>query len=74
MGTGMGSKRMDPVTEEMDPELTVRGRMHWVGVMKDWEWESMSISLFYLTPLLHFHFHPNAKRQHKANKTPVLLG
>ncbi|TVY56185.1 Beauvericin cluster-specific repressor BEA4 [Lachnellula cervina] len=38
-GTGGGKRRMDPATEEMDPELTVRGRMHWVGVMKDWEWE-----------------------------------
>ncbi|TVY24169.1 Beauvericin cluster-specific repressor [Lachnellula hyalina] len=37
---GGGKKRMEPATEEMDPELTVRGRMHWVGVMKDWEWES----------------------------------
>lgn len=23
----------------MDPEYTVRGRLHWVGVMKDWGWE-----------------------------------
>lgn len=30
----------EPVEEEMDKELTVRGRLHWVGVMKDWEWES----------------------------------
>ncbi|CZT48551.1 probable acriflavine sensitivity control protein ACR-2 [Rhynchosporium secalis] len=29
----------EPMDEEMDPELTIRGRMHWVGVMKDWEWE-----------------------------------
>lgn len=36
---GGGKRRVDPVTEEMDPEVTVRGRMHWVGVMKDWEWE-----------------------------------
>lgn len=28
------------ITEDMDQELTVRGRLHWVGVMKDWEWES----------------------------------
>lgn len=33
-------RRLEPVTEEMDPEVTVRGRLHWVGVMKDWEWES----------------------------------
>ncbi|QSZ37322.1 hypothetical protein DSL72_009420 [Monilinia vaccinii-corymbosi] len=28
------------ITEDMDRELTVRGRLHWVGVMKDWEWET----------------------------------
>lgn len=26
--------------ENLDPEKTVRGRLHWVGVMKDWKWES----------------------------------
>ncbi|TVY81333.1 Beauvericin cluster-specific repressor BEA4 [Lachnellula suecica] len=36
---GGGKRRVDPVTEEMDPELTVRGSLHWVGVMKDWNWE-----------------------------------
>lgn len=40
-GSGAGQRRrQDPVTEDMDPDLTVRGRLHWVGVMKDWEWES----------------------------------
>ncbi|CAG8974651.1 hypothetical protein HYALB_00010747 [Hymenoscyphus albidus] len=36
-----GNKRPDQVTvtEDMDPELTVRGRMHWVGVMKERNWE-----------------------------------
>jgi len=29
----------EPITEELDPELTVRGSAHWVGVMKDLEWE-----------------------------------
>ncbi|KAJ5034943.1 uncharacterized protein L3040_008211 [Drepanopeziza brunnea f. sp. 'multigermtubi'] len=29
----------EPLDEEMDVEVTVRGRMHWVGVMKDWGWE-----------------------------------
>ena len=43
-------ERQDPITEEMDPELTVRGRLHWVGVMKDWEWESKSISFLCPTP------------------------
>jgi hypothetical protein len=33
-------KRPEPITEDMDPELTVRGELHWVGVMKEWEWES----------------------------------
>lgn len=25
--------------EEVDFEKTVRGRLHWIGVMKDWKWE-----------------------------------
>lgn len=33
-------RRRDDGEEDMDPELTVRGRLHWVGVMKDWDWES----------------------------------
>lgn len=34
-------RREELTTEEMDmdPEYTVRGSMHWVRVMKDWEWE-----------------------------------
>lgn len=34
MGMGMGTE------EELDPEFTVRGRLHWVGVMREWGWES----------------------------------
>ena len=26
--------------EDIEYEKTVRGRLHWVGVMKDWKWES----------------------------------
>jgi hypothetical protein len=36
---GKGKKTEEMVTEDIDPEFTVRGRLHWVGVMKDWEWE-----------------------------------
>lgn len=44
--TGFERKRVhEPVKEDMDVELTVRGSMHWVTVMKDWEWESKSIVL-----------------------------
>lgn len=25
--------------ELLDPEFTVRGRLHWLGVMRDWNWE-----------------------------------
>jgi len=41
MGRETGKRRSvaEPITEEIDPELTVRGRLHWVGVMKDWGWE-----------------------------------
>ncbi|KAI9841809.1 MAG: hypothetical protein M1837_000353 [Sclerophora amabilis] len=31
------------ITEDLDLEMTVRGRLHWVGVMKDWNWESKSL-------------------------------
>jgi hypothetical protein len=26
-------------TEWLDPETTVKGRLHWLGVMRDWDWE-----------------------------------
>ncbi|KAI9716829.1 MAG: hypothetical protein M1812_005169 [Candelaria pacifica] len=29
----------DAVAEDMPYDMTVRGKLHWVGVMKDWEWE-----------------------------------
>ncbi|KAK3079293.1 hypothetical protein LTS18_005219, partial [Coniosporium uncinatum] len=29
----------DAVTGAVDPEFTVRGKLHWLGVMKDWNWE-----------------------------------
>lgn len=29
----------EPVEEDIDKDWTVRGRLHWVAVMKDWEWE-----------------------------------
>ncbi|KAL8663020.1 MAG: hypothetical protein Q9202_004250 [Teloschistes flavicans] len=32
-------RRSSESIEELDPERTVRGRQHWVGVMKDWDWE-----------------------------------
>jgi hypothetical protein len=32
--------------EDLDPEYTVRGRLHWVGVMKDWGWEGTLYCMF----------------------------
>jgi hypothetical protein len=29
----------DPFTDDFDPEYTVRGMLHWLGVMRDWQWE-----------------------------------
>ncbi len=40
----MERKRVhEPAEEDVDSELGVRGRLHWVSVMKEWEWESKSI-------------------------------
>ena len=33
--------RSTDMLEEIDFERTVRGNMHWVGVMKEWSWEGM---------------------------------
>ncbi|KAI4282880.1 MAG: hypothetical protein L6R38_002600 [Xanthoria sp. 2 TBL-2021] len=32
-------RRSSESIEDLDYERTVRGRLHWVGVMKDWNWE-----------------------------------
>ncbi|CAL8574812.1 hypothetical protein XPA_000763 [Xanthoria parietina] len=32
-------RRSSESIEDLDRERTVRGRLHWVGVMKDWNWE-----------------------------------
>jgi len=37
------AKKEKPVWEELDPELTVRGQLHWVGVMREWKWEGKSL-------------------------------
>ena len=34
--------KSEPIIEQMDPEMTVRGSLHWVGVMKEWAWEGQS--------------------------------
>ncbi|KAF2635067.1 hypothetical protein P280DRAFT_474164 [Massarina eburnea CBS 473.64] len=35
-----GIRRSDVVgTEDLEAEFTVKGRLHWLGVMKDWNWE-----------------------------------
>lgn len=38
----------DPSTGKIDQEFTVRGRLHWLGVMKDWNWEGQFPSLIVL--------------------------
>jgi hypothetical protein len=42
-----GKKSID-LLEEMEFEKTVRGRLHWIGVMKDWKWEGRDRSFFFL--------------------------
>ena len=40
--TGVRLTTLEAEGDDADFERTVRGRLHWVGVMKDWEWEGMS--------------------------------
>jgi len=37
----------DAVTGAVDQEFTVRGRLHWLGVMKDWNWEGEAFRIHY---------------------------
>ena len=37
------NSEMLAMPENMEFEYTVRGRLHWIGVMRDWKWESKSI-------------------------------
>jgi Fungal specific transcription factor domain len=46
-------KNLDPMMEQMDSEMTVRGSLHWVGVMKEWGWEGQSTPLLPLSTLCH---------------------
>jgi Fungal specific transcription factor domain len=36
---GARRRSRDPATGKIDPEFTVKGRLHWLGVMSDWHWE-----------------------------------
>lgn len=35
----------DLVVDQLEPEYTVRGGLHWLGVMQDWDWEGESLPL-----------------------------
>lgn len=37
-----GKRREDVGIEKLEEEYTVKGRLHWLGVMKDWQWEGES--------------------------------
>ena len=39
-------KQSADMLEEMEFDRTVRGRLHWVGVMKDWNWEGEQSCLY----------------------------
>jgi hypothetical protein len=67
---GVERKRVhEPVEEDMDSESTVRGRLHWVGVMKEWEWESKSCSCF-LYLVISFLYHSSPPPSHALYPIP----
>lgn len=41
-------KKSVDTLEDIDFERTVRGRLHWIGVMKDWKWEGERCGSFLL--------------------------
>ncbi len=38
---GPPRRTSDLVVNQLEPEYTVRGSLHWLGVMQDWQWEGM---------------------------------
>ncbi|PGH04199.1 hypothetical protein AJ79_07177 [Helicocarpus griseus UAMH5409] len=40
-----------PGLDNVDEERTVRGRLHWVSVMKDWGWEGKDTNAIYLSSI-----------------------
>jgi hypothetical protein len=45
-------KGVDMLTRSGCTEYTVRGRLHWLGVMKDWDWQGKSIDLLWCLDML----------------------
>ena len=46
LGVGVGTKPWSPVEADTLPfDQTVRGSAHWVGVMRDWNWEGTFLPL-----------------------------
>ncbi len=60
----------EPVEEDMEKDLTVRGKLHWAGVMKDWDWESKSSISMCFCANVQF----GIPQVSKLTPFPVLLG
>jgi hypothetical protein len=58
---GEGKKGAEVGTEALEHEFTVKGRLHWLGVMKDWSWEGKLNS-------------QDSKHEEDADRLVVLLG
>ncbi|PGH13367.1 hypothetical protein AJ80_06361 [Polytolypa hystricis UAMH7299] len=43
---------LTPAFDTLEFEKTVRGRLHWLGVMRDWGWEGMWFSFSFCEPSL----------------------
>lgn len=52
-------------TELLEPEFTVKGRLHWLGVMKDWNWEG--------TFLMHLRFDLSANHNSTSRMRFILI-
>lgn len=55
MGSDFGMVRVEQprrksvdVMQDIDVDKTVRGRLHWLGVMKDWKWEGEFATSFFV--------------------------
>ena len=49
-------KGIDPITRAGHMNYTVKGDLHWLGVMKDWNWEGKSLLLMNIVDKYVYHY------------------
>ncbi|KAK2746498.1 hypothetical protein FQN57_003124 [Myotisia sp. PD_48] len=65
--TSVSRRGSSSLVDNPDFEKTVRGRLHWIGVMSDWQWEDQHTSprLYAMPPPVALNYYPKAQSTFK---------